>query len=214
MLGRMNRVYLELGPKKVFACSIDWPGWCRIGRSEEGALENLMHYVARYRVIAARAGLDFDPGDPVVVERVKGDAITDFGAPVATPELDLEPVPEDEAARAVALIQAAWTVFEEVAAVSPEELRKGPRGGGRDRDKMVSHVIEAERAYARKIGVRHKPLKDEAALFAMRAEIAEVLGRPSDRGLMVEGGWSARYAARRIAWHVIDHIWEMEDRAT
>ncbi|GII27933.1 hypothetical protein Pmi06nite_13750 [Planotetraspora mira] len=213
MLGDMNRVYLELGPKKVFACSVDWPGWCRIGKSEEAALENLMHYVERYRVIAGRAGLDFDPGDPVVVERVKGDAITDFGAPIAMPDLDQEPIPEDEATRAVALIKASWAVFGEVAAVSPEELRKGPRGGGRDRDKMVSHVIEAERAYARKIGVRHKPLKDEAALAAMRTEIADVLGRPSAGGLMVEQGWSARYAARRIAWHVIDHIWEMEDRA-
>ncbi|WP_239115891.1 hypothetical protein [Planotetraspora kaengkrachanensis] len=210
----MNRVYLELGPKKVFACSVDWPGWCRIGRSEEAAVENLMHYVGRYRVIATRAGLNFDPGDPVVVDRVAGDSTTDFGAPSASPGLDLDRVPEDEAARAVALIQAAWSVFAEVSADSPEELRKGPRGGGRDRDKMVSHVIEAERAYARKIGVRHKPLKDDAALAAMRKEISDVLGRPWEGGLVIERGWSARYAARRIAWHVIDHIWEMEDRAT
>ncbi|WP_239117278.1 hypothetical protein [Planotetraspora phitsanulokensis] len=215
----MNRVYLELGPKKVFACSVDWPGWCRIGRSEEDALENLMHYVPRYRVIAERAGLVFEPGDPVVVERAKGNSTTDFGAPAVMPELDAEPVPLDEAARTVAVLQAAWAVFAEVGAVSPEELRKGPRGGGRDRDKMIAHVIEAERSYARMIGVRHKPfklgpVKDTAALAALRADIAEVLGRPSDGAQMSERGWSARYAARRIAWHVIDHIWEMEDRAT
>lgn len=211
MLSHMNRVYLELGAKKVFACSFDWPGWCRSGKSEEAALDTLTDYLPRYRVIAERAGLEFEPGDPMVVERTKGDATTDFGAPSAIPDLDLEPMGADEAARAVSLLRASWAVFAEVAAGSPEELRKGPRGGGRDRDKMVNHVIEAERAYARKIGVRHKPPKDDAALAAMREEIAEVLGRPSDGGPSGRG-WPARYAARRITWHVIDHVWEMEDR--
>jgi hypothetical protein len=208
----MNRVYLEQGSKKVFACSADWPGWCRIGKSEELALGALEDYAPRYAVIAERAGLAFAPGAPAVVERVKGDMTTDFGAPSAIPEIDAEPVDASEAERAVALLRASWALFEEVAAGSPEELRKGPRGGGRDRDAMVDHVVEAECAYARKIGVRHKPLKDDAALTAMRDEIAEVLARPSDGGPLVEGGWPARYAARRMAWHVIDHIWEMQDR--
>ncbi|MEW9529395.1 hypothetical protein [Microbispora sp. NPDC049125] len=210
----MSPVYLELGPKKVFACSAAWPGWCRIGKSEQLALDALMDYIPRYRLVAERAGLEFDPGDPVVVERVKGGMTTDFGAPESPAVLDLEPVPADEAARTVALIRASWELLDETAAASPEELRKGPRGGGRDRDKMVNHVVEAERSYARKIGVRHKPIKDVAGLAAMRDEIAEVLGRPSDGAPPVEGGWPARYAARRIAWHVIDHIWEMEDRRT
>ncbi|ETK37242.1 hypothetical protein [Microbispora sp. ATCC PTA-5024] len=205
-------VYLELGPKKVFACSVEWPGWCRIGRSEEHAIGALLDYAPRYRVVAERAGLGFAPGEPVVVERVKGDSTTDFGAPNGVAALDLLPVGAEEAARAAALVRAAWEVFAEVAAASPEELRKGPRGGGRDRDKMVRHVVEAERAYARKIGVRHKPFTDEAGLTALREDIARVLGRPSDGRPVVEGGWPARYAARRIAWHVIDHVWEMEDR--
>ncbi|MFC0549305.1 hypothetical protein ACFFHJ_00270 [Planotetraspora thailandica] len=213
----MNRVYLEVGRKKVFACSADWPGWCRSGKTEEAALDALIGYVPRYAVIAGRAGLDFAPGDPVVVEQVTGDATTDFGAPSVTPQLDLEPVGATEAAKAVALIRASWAALAEVSAASPEELRKGPRGGGRDRDKMVAHVIEAERSYARSIGVRHKPfplgtLNDPQALSAMRDEIADVLSRPSPGG-PVARGWCARYAARRIAWHVIDHIWEMEDRA-
>ncbi|WP_182886103.1 hypothetical protein [Microbispora sp. H10885] len=207
-----HRVYLEIGPKRVFACSADWPGWCRIGRTEEAAIGTLADYAPRYRVIAERAGLEFAPGDPEVVERVKGDRTTDFGAISAIPGLDREPVDAPEAARTVALARAAWEVLAEVAAASPEELRKGPRGGGRDRDKMVAHVREAERAYARKIGVRHKPFKDAAGLTAMRDDIARVLSRPSDGGPLAEGGWPARYAARRIVWHVIDHIWEMEDR--
>ncbi len=214
MLSRMTHVYLEIGPKKVFACSVDWPGWCRIGRSEEEALEALMTYAPRYLLVAERAGLLFEPADPVVVERAKGGTTTDFGAIEAIPSLDAEAVGEAEAARAVALVRAAWELLGEAAATSPEELRKGPRGGGRDRDKMVAHVVEAERAYARKIGVRHKPLREPEDLAAMRADLAEVLSQPSDGRPPVPGGWPVRYATRRIAWHVLDHLWEMEDRRT
>ncbi|GIH48822.1 hypothetical protein SAMN05421833_11338 [Microbispora rosea] len=213
MLAGMNhRVYLELGPKKVFACSIDWPGWCRIGKTEEAALGTLVDYTPRFRVIAERAGLEFAPGEPEVVARVKGDSTTDFGAISAIPGFDREPVDAPEAARAAALARAAWAVFAEVTAASPEELRKGPRGGGRDRDKMVSHVVEAERAYARKIGVRHKPFKDEAGRIAMREDIVRALERPAEAFPPGGEGWPVRYAARRIIWHVVDHIWEMEDR--
>ncbi|GAA5070295.1 hypothetical protein GCM10023259_067630 [Thermocatellispora tengchongensis] len=209
-------MYLEFGAKRVFACSPDWPGWSRVAKNEEAALDALMTYVPRYRVVAERAGLTFEPGDPEVVERVKGGSTTDFGAPQAVPELALEPVGAEEAARLAALVRAAWQVFDEVRAVSPAELRKGPRGGGRDRDKMVAHVVEAERSYARQIGVRHRPFEvdDTAALAALRDDIEAVLARPSDGGPLRPGGWPARYAAHRIAWHVLDHVWEMQDRST
>ncbi len=35
-------VYLEVGPRRIFAGAIDWPGWCRSGRDEETALEALV----------------------------------------------------------------------------------------------------------------------------------------------------------------------------
>jgi hypothetical protein len=215
MSSATSRVYLELGPKKVFACSVDWPGLCRVRRSEELALDALRDYEPRYRPIAERAGLPFRLGELVVVERAKGDSSTDFGAPGAIPELDLAPVDAEEAARGAALLRAAWDAFAEAAAESPAELRKGPQGGGRDRDKMVAHVIEAERSYARKVGVRHRPfdLADPAPLAALRADLVDVLGRPSDGTPLVERGWPARYAVRRIVWHVLDHLWEMRDRA-
>lgn len=65
-----------------------------------------------------------------------------------------------------------------------------------------------------KIGVRHKPFEasDLNALKAMRDETSAVLGRPSTSEPLIPGGWNASYAVRRIAWHVVDHIWEMEDR--
>ncbi|SDJ80797.1 hypothetical protein [Nonomuraea jiangxiensis] len=206
----MTRVYLESGPKKVFACAIDWPGWCRIAAGEEAALDRLMEYVPRYRVVAARAGLDFSPGDPVVTGRVPGSQTTDFGVPYTVPDLDLAPVPADEAERGVALMRAAWALFDETAGGSPEELRKGPRGGGRDLAKMVAHVEEAERAYARKLGVRHRPYRSRADRDAMREELAEALSHPWEPPLTT--GWPPRYGVRRIIWHVVDHLWEIEDR--
>ncbi|GGL12476.1 hypothetical protein Sme01_69340 [Sphaerisporangium melleum] len=210
----MTDVYLEIGAKKVFACALDWPGWCRAGKGEEAALEALAEYVPRYRVIAERAGLPFDPDALTVVERVPGGTTTDFGAPQAITGIDAHPVDAATAERDTALLRAAWEVFDEVAAASPEHLRKGPRGGGRDRDKMVAHVVEAERSYARTIGVRHKPFAadDLPARAALRDDIVSVLSKPSDGTPPAGKGWPPRYAARRLAWHVIDHIWEMEDR--
>jgi hypothetical protein len=38
------------------------------------------------------------------------------------------------------------------------------------------------------------------------------LRRPSKGGPLTEKGWPQPYAARRIAWHVLDHAWEIEDR--
>ncbi|WP_214103015.1 hypothetical protein [Acrocarpospora catenulata] len=207
----MNRLYLELGPKKVFACSIDWPGWCRIGRSEDLAIEAVIDYTGRYRVIAERAGIPFAPGEPAVVDRVKGDTTTDFGAPGAIPDSDREAVGAAEAARAGALLGAAWAEFDAVAEITPEELRKGPRGGGRDRTKMINHVIEAERAYARRLGLKIPPLKTPDDVAAMRATLLETLSRPSPAPS--EENWPARYTTRRVIWHVLDHLWEMQDRS-
>jgi hypothetical protein len=209
-------VYLEQGAKRVFACSLEWPGWCRSGRSVEAALEALTEYAGRYAAVAERAGLPFDPHDLAVVETVPGSSTTDFGAPDAVPQADLRPVSGAVAARDTALVAASWAVLDEVAADAPAELRKGPRGGGRDRDKMLDHVLGAEAAYARKLGVRHRQpsLGDRAAIAALRAGITAVLTRPSDGHPLAERGWPPRYAARRIAWHVLDHAWEMTDRST
>ena len=113
------------------------------------------------------------------------------------------------------LVAAAWTVFDRVGAAAPSSLRKGPRGGGRDRDKMIGHVIEADHGYAREIGVRlpEPHLGEQDAVEAERAAMLEVLRRPSDGGTLAERKWTQRYAARRIAWHALDHAWEMEDRS-
>jgi hypothetical protein len=207
----MTRIYLEQGKTKIVACALDWPGWCRFGRTEEAALSTLHASVPRYQVIAERADLEFTPSHPVIVERVVGDATTEWGAPSIITTTDTDPVDEVSARRGVALLQAAWKVMDEVVATSPSELRKGPHGGGRERDKVVSHVIDVERAYAQKIGVQHKPfpIDDLATLRAMRERIVAVLGQPSDGSPLAQAGWPTTYAIRRFTWHIIDHIWEI-----
>jgi hypothetical protein len=210
-------VYLEAGAKKVFACSIDFPGWCRSGKDEEAALEALADYAPRYAEVAKVAKVAF-PAKAVeleVVERVKGKGATDFGIPHEVTRADSEPLTARQAARQVELMRAAWAVLDAVAKASPAELRKGPRGGGRDRDKMLDHVLGAEAAYARKLGIKHPQpeLGDTRAIKALRDELAETLRGASDGSPLVPKGWPPRYAMRRIAWHVLDHAWEMQDRA-
>ena len=210
----MVDIYLELTDKKASAWSLEWPGWCRIHKSEETVLQYLQDTKERYRIIAQRANQTFEPGELLIVERLAGDANTAWGVPSVSAPAESQPIDADTAQRRVALIRALWDILEEVVASSPAELRKGPRGGGRDRDKIRYHVIEVERNYARKIGVRHKPfdVNDLGALDAMRDEIAAVLSQPSNGQALVPGGWNTSYALRRIAWHVSDHIWEIEDR--
>jgi hypothetical protein len=214
--GGPTAVYLEIGTRRVFAGALEWPGWGRFGKSEELALDALVRYAPRYAVVAERAGIAFpaEPGEPMVVERLQGSATTDFGAPDKVAEADAEPLTAAQAGRVAALVAAAWAVLDEVVAGAPAELRKGPRGGGRDRDKIVDHVLGAEAAYARKLGIKHRQpaMDDAAAIAALREDIVAALRAPSDGTAPVPRGWPPRYAARRIAWHVLDHAWEIEDR--
>ena len=220
---RPTAVYLESGTKRVFACAVDWPGWARAGKGEEAALEALATYASRYASVAAEAGMAFPPasagsfdvGSFDVVERVPGSATTDFGAPGAVPSLDRRPLAAAEADRQVALVAAAWALFDRVAAGAPAELRKGPRGGGRDRDAIVEHVRSAEVAYVRKLGLRSPAKPDPAdaeAVAAMRIAVLDALGATGSEAPS-ETAWPRRYAARRIAWHALDHAWEIEDRS-
>jgi hypothetical protein len=211
-------VYIESGNKRVFACAYEWPGWCRSAKDETGALQTLAAYAERYAPVARRAAQRFDPktaGRLKVVEHVKGSANTDFGVPHELATRDTMALTSAEAKRLGSLVKAAWATFDQVAAKAPATLRKGPRGGGRDRDKMVEHVINADGAYARKLGLRlGVPSADDVeAVREFRQTVLEALAKPSKGQPLVEKGWPQRYAARRIAWHALDHAWEMEDRS-
>lgn len=211
-------LHLERGKARLFVIAPAWPGWSRSQRvkaGDEAAIESLLDYAPRYAEVARRAGIELPVAfAPRVVEEVVGNATTDFGAPDL--ELSSDRPRRTTAAgadleRQVALLRAAWDLLDEIAAAAPESLRKGPRGGGRDTSAVVAHVTEAERAYARQVGVRHKPYDagDHAARDAMRADLVDAL--LADRR---EGAWVERRCLRRTAWHVLDHVWEIEDRST
>jgi len=210
-------VAIEAGNKKVFASALDWPGWSRAAKTPDDAIEALRRYAPRYAPIAKLADADFpETFDLDVVDRLEGGSGTDFGVPSRIHAHDTRPTSATEADRLARLLEAAWTTFDRVAAGAPEELRKGPRGGGRDRDRMVGHVIEADWYYARELGIKAKPPVpgDRAAIEASRESVLAVLRMPSDGKPLAGRKWTARYAARRIAWHSLDHAWEMEDRST
>lgn len=202
----MTRVGLETGERWVFASALDWPGWARRAKGAEAALEALDAYAGRY---AAVAGAGFEPGGLEVVGSSPGGANIDFGSIGADGPWDAEPLTAAELDRQLGLLRAAWAAFDREVAAAPSGLRKGPRGGGRDRDAVADHTREAERTYLRKVGVRVPPRtawadQREAALGGLRA-----LAGPHPPA----HPWSGRYTIRRMAWHVCDHLWEIEDRS-
>jgi hypothetical protein len=218
-------IYLEIGQKRVFAGALDWPGWCRSGRDEASALEALVHYAPRYAGVMRSARLGFKvPSDSsafVVREQLEGNATTDFGAPGLAPSWDAKPVEPTELRRLQKVLRACWRAFEntiETAAGKP--LRTGPRGGGRQVEDIVHHVLDANEGYLNQVGWKLK--RDQADRLAKQlAQVEqatlEALGA-SARGEIPARGprggirWSPRYFVRRAAWHMLDHVWEIEDR--
>lgn len=217
--GSAIRVVVEVAPKRSFASALDWTGWCRSGRTPDAALEALAAYAVRYEAVAATAGLRFPAVKGVesfvVIEEVEGNATTEFGAPSTAATIELRPATAGDANRAATLLGAAWMVLDAAVASAPAHLRKGPRGGGRDRDAIYQHVLGAEQAYAGKVGVRVRELSkdDTGAIAAMHEALLAVIRADRTGAPAREGGWAPRYCARRLAWHALDHAWEVQDRS-
>ena len=150
-------VYIEAGKKRVFAAAMEWPGWCRAGKDEIAALQALLDYGPRYAEVLTAAAIRFKPpvslSELKVVERLKGGSGTDFGVPMASPKADQGTADAAEVDRHRKILLACWSRFDAAAkAAKGRKLRTGPRGGGRDLDKMVEHVREAEEAYVGGLG--------------------------------------------------------------
>ena len=210
-------VAIEVGARKVFATAVDWPGWSRSGKTEALALEALAAVASRYAEVVAVSGEVLAiPGlaDLEALERNPGGAGTDFGVPSVVTDHDRRPTSQSEADRLRRLVTAAWAVFDRVAASAPAELRRGPRGGGRDRDSIIDHVLESDHAYCQVMGIRVvAPSRgDPASTETMRSALLAELGVASDGSPIGGRKWPPRYAANRIAWHALDHAWEIEDR--
>lgn len=218
--------YLEVGSSRVFAGALEWPGWCRRGRNEDEALGALVAYGQRYAAALGPAArgltVPTDVSALEVSERLEGNATTDFGAPAVAPAADERPLDGAELERQVAVLEACWAAFDAAAAAAAGAvLRKGPRGGGRELDAIVSHVLEADSAYLARLGGRYKTGGADVAadMAGLRELIVEVLssrarGEPPPRTPRSGKLWAPRYFVRRSAWHALDHAWEIEDRAT
>ncbi len=216
------RTVVERGPKdkRSVAFGIDWPGWSRGAKSADLALETLESYRERYRPVAGLAGLadEFEAAGPLeVVEEKVGTGSTDFWGISFTPSAtEHGPLTEAELERGTTLLRACWTFFDDVAARVSPEMRKGPRGGGRDRDRIIRHVIRNESEdFAKQVGLR---IPEEAALTpdglrqhreayvaAMRAYNAGEVERRMR-------SWTLPFLIRHSAYHTLDHAWEMEDK--
>jgi hypothetical protein len=219
-------VYLEVGQKKTFAGALDWPGWCRSGRDEESALQALLESGPRYARVLRASRLGFKtPTDVsvfVVIERLNGNATTDFGAPGIPPVRDAKPVNADELQRLQKILRACWRTFDAaVKTASGKSLRTGPRGGGRQFEAVIEHVLESNAGYLNAVGWKLQKSEgndlneqfernQQATLRALTASAGGEIPVKGPRGGL---RWSPRYFIRRVAWHILDHAWEIEDRA-
>src|SRR5512134_4021343 len=141
-------VYLEAGQKRTFAGALDWPGWCRNGRDEDSALQALFEYGPRYGRVLKTVRLDFQtPTDVsmfVVHERLKGNATTDFGAPGIAPSGDADPVEDAELQRFEKILKGCWKALDQaIESAAGKSLSTGPRGGGRQLDGILQHVLDS-----------------------------------------------------------------------
>jgi len=208
-------VFIEAGARRVFASALDWPGWARSGKSEELAVVAMADYLPRYLPIVAMAGGTAPDGALVITERHDGLAKNaDFGALGEIAPSEARPLLAEDGARLAALLAAAWTAFDDVAAAAPAQLRKGPRGGGRDTAQIIEHVLGAEVIYARKMGLPRDKAEEAGPDLtgALRRRIIAGLRDPASV-VTPPKGWPPRTAVRRLAWHVLDHLWEIEDKS-
>lgn len=216
MPGKLQ-VAIEAGPKgkKVVAVARDWPGLSRGAANERLAIERLLSYVPRYAAVAELAGQSLDASEAEVVERYEGTGSTDFwGISFAFSDFDRKPMAEEELERELSLMQAAWRYFDDVRGRVSAEMRKGPRGGGRDRDRIVQHVLDNEFDWAKQVGVPREEVEDlsDPGTLARHREAYCAGFRDFHRDGKSAGKSPLRFLIRHTAFHTLDHAWEMEDK--
>jgi hypothetical protein len=215
------RTVVERGPKgkRAVAFAVDWPGWSRGAKTPELALELLESYRERYLPVAVAAGLadELDTAGPLdVVEDRVGTGSTDFwGISFSPSGLEQEPMDDSELDRKIELLRACWGHFDAVAARVSAEMLKGPRGGGRDRDRIIRHTIRTEsEEFAKRLGLR---IPEEGALTPKglrdyrKTYVATMRTYNAGEGKRMRS-WNLPFLIRHSGFHMMDHAWEMEDK--
>ena len=216
------RVTLEIGPKgkKVVAVAPDWPGLERGASTGEAAIERLLSYVPRYATVTKLAGMESAfPNTTVVdvVEQYPGTGSTDFwGISYAFSSIDQQAMSGEALERELTLMRACWAFFDNVRWRVSAEMQRGPRGGGRDRDRIVRHTFAAELDWAKKLDIR-TPLEEMLTgegLNAHRDAYCHAIWDYHSQGKLAGtmAKWPLRYLIRHTAYHTLDHAWEMEDK--
>jgi hypothetical protein len=214
------RVMLEVGPhdKRVVAVAPDWPGLERGAKTGRAAIERLQSYIPRYAKVAelAGTGAKFAAIKKVdVVEQYPGTGSTDFwGISFAFSSIDRQDMSSKELERELSLMQACWTFFDDVRRRVSADMQKGPRGGGRDRDRIVRHTLAAEQEWARKLGMHTLEgtlITEDDELEAYRGAYCAAIRTFHAEGKMART-WPLRFLVRHTAYHTMDHAWEMEDK--
>jgi hypothetical protein len=118
--------------------------------------------------------------------------------------------------RGITLLRACWAFFDGVAARVSPELRKGPRGGGRDRDRIVRHVVRNESEdFARQVGLRRaegEALSPEGLRRHREEYVAAMHAYNAGEVPWRMRSWTLAFLIRHSAYHTLDHAWEMEDK--
>ena len=210
----------EATPKKAFARSIDWPGWCAVGKTADLALEAFAGYAAalRRRRGERRRGLPARRATRSSSEYRAAAVATDFGVPSAiTDARSAAGRRAAEAERLARLVEAAWTVFDARRAAAPGRAAQGParrrprpRQDGRATSTKRTGLRPRDRAPPARRPTRRIAPRSRRCARAVLDVLRRPIGRLADRRA---GSGPPRYAARRIAWHALDHAWEMEDRS-
>ena len=216
------RTVIDRGPKgkRAVAFALDWPGWSRGAKTAELAVETFESYRSRYRPISELAGMadDFDAAGPIeIVEDKVGTPSTDFWAISFAPSsTELDPMDNAKLERGITLLRACWEFFDAVAARVSPEMRKGPRGGGRERDEIIRHVFRVESLdFAKQVGLDlpDGPILAGQELHSYRDDYVAGMraynsGDPERRMRK----WTLPFLIRHSAFHTLDHAWEMEDK--
>ena len=227
-------LYLESGPqhRKTWVYVPSLPGCSTVGPTTEQAVENARTAIRERVEFLRRHGEvvpDPDPIEMVVADHVIERKVLGFGQ--QSFPTDREPVTADDAARQ--LRWAEWSREELVAAARAQTLplAEKPASGGRSAAAILSHVAEAEWAYAtstlgsipgggaimatieRSAESPWDALAAERAalLTRLRAMTATELTRIVERG---EGKppRSARRMLRRLLEHEWEHVLELRSR--
>lgn len=219
-MAKRLKVAVEVGPKgkKAAAWATEWPGLERGGKTPDEAVATLEAYVPRYLRVAklARLGTEFSALSGIqVVERYEGVGSTDFwGISFAFSDIDRAPLAARALQRELRLLRACWRYFDDVRARVSAEMRKGPRGGGRDRDRIVRHVLGVEQDWAKKLGLampKERVITDSAGIAAFRDDYCDAIVELGAQRKTARS-WPLHYLVRHTAYHAMDHAWEMEDK--